>query len=69
MENNFEPGHEELTNAEKKEMKKEVKEKRKEEEKNQMKVDAIALSEVTKEEKVTDFFDKISFLSLDDDDK
>jgi hypothetical protein len=58
----------ELTKAEKKEIKKEVKEILKIQEKENPSV-TIVKNQLTKEEKVSNFFDSIEFLSLDDSQK
>jgi len=58
---------EELTKAEKKEIKQEVKENLKKEEK--IKKETWIMPELTKAEKVSNFFDSIEFLSMDNDKK
>ncbi len=58
----------ELTKAEKKEIKKEVKEILKEKSKNSN-VNSYIKTEISKEEKIVSYFDKIEFLSLDDKEK
>jgi hypothetical protein len=58
----------ELTKAEKKEIKKEVKEILKEKSKSSN-TSSYIKTEVSKEEKIVSYFDKIEFLSLDDKEK
>jgi len=58
---------EDLTKAEKKEIKQEVKEILKKEE--SVKKDKLIKEQLTKSEKVSNFFDKIEFLSMENDQK